>query len=76
VLQTLLEPSRKQRVPSIDRAGIYARLNDRDNAMKHLNAAFDEHANRMIHLDVEPMTVNLRSDRRFTDLLHRMNLYQ
>ena len=74
VLQGLLQRNHQKHVPSLYLAGIYAGLNDPDNTMKYLNAAFDERANRLIYIGVEPIVAFLRSDPRFLDLLRRIGL--
>jgi hypothetical protein len=52
---------------------VHTSLNDRDAAFRYLDCAYKEHAPWMAYLKVSPWFENLRGDRRFDDLLRRMN---
>ena len=66
---------RKERfISSYHIATIYAALDDKTSAFEWLEKAFQERADWMVFLKVEPRFKNLRSDQRFADLLRRMNL--
>ena len=55
-------------------ATIYAGLGDKDQAFKLLEKAFEERDIWLMNLKVDPVLKNLRSDRRFADLLQRIGL--
>ncbi|HSB08948.1 MAG TPA: winged helix-turn-helix domain-containing protein [Blastocatellia bacterium] len=55
-------------------ATIYAGLNDKDQAFRWLERAFEERDIWIMNLAVDPQFTPLRSDRRFTDLLKRIGL--
>ncbi len=52
-------------------SAFYAVLNDKDEAFKWLDRAFEEHAFWMIWLKIDPALENLRSDPRFKACLKR-----
>jgi tetratricopeptide (TPR) repeat protein len=53
---------------------IYAGLGEKDRAFEWLNRAYEERAERLVWLKVDPRLDNLRSDPRFTELLRRISL--
>jgi DNA-binding winged helix-turn-helix (wHTH) protein/TolB-like protein/Flp pilus assembly protein TadD len=55
-------------------AAIYAALNDRDQAFRSLEQAYDARDVWLMNLKVDPVFVTLRSDKRFQDLLNRTGL--
>jgi TolB-like protein/DNA-binding winged helix-turn-helix (wHTH) protein/Tfp pilus assembly protein PilF len=56
-------------------AMVYAGLRDKDQAFTWLDEAYREHSRPLVNgLKVNPVWGNLRSDPRFTNLLHRMGL--
>ncbi len=55
-------------------AAIYAALNDKDQAFKWLELAYEARDVWLMNLKVDPVFVTLRSDRRFQDLLARAGL--
>ncbi len=55
-------------------AAIHAGLNDKDQAFKLLEKAFEERDVWLMNLKVDPVFARLRSDRRFQDLLTRAGL--
>jgi len=67
------DPTEK-RVPAQERAIIYIGLDDKDQAFKWLEQAYQEHFPPLISLTTEPIFDGLRSDPRFADLARRMNL--
>lgn len=55
-------------------AQIYAALNRKEDTFHWLQRAYDDHAVWMGYLAVDPLFDPYRSDPRFSDLLHRLNL--
>jgi tetratricopeptide (TPR) repeat protein len=74
VLDELERLSEQRYVSRIYKAYVYAGLGDPDEALKWLQAAYDERAVGLRDLGVDPRLDNLRSDPRFTDLLRRLGL--
>jgi len=52
----------------------YAGLGDKDQAFALLERAAEEHSDRIVWLNVDPLLEPLRSDLRFHDLVHRVGL--
>src|SRR6266478_4679026 len=52
----------------------YAGLNDKDQAFAWLERACEEHRDRIVWLNVDPLLEPLRSDPRFHDLVRRVGL--
>jgi tetratricopeptide (TPR) repeat protein len=78
-LNTLLEFMRAVESQSIyvspfDKAYIYARLGDREQALRWLEKAFDEHIRYVAYINVAPFFDNLHSEPRFQVLLKRLGL--
>jgi len=57
-------------------AEIYAALDDKDEAFRLLEKAYEEHSSNMPFLAVDPCWDGIRSDPRYADLLRRMGLPQ
>lgn len=55
-------------------ACVYAALGDKDGAFRNLDRAFTERDGMLAYLKTYPALGLLRSDRRFGELLHRLNL--
>ena len=55
-------------------AGIYSGLNDKDEAFRLLEKAYEHHAPDIQYLGIDGLWYGMRSDPRFADLLHRMGL--
>ncbi|MBZ5722122.1 MAG: protein kinase [Acidobacteriia bacterium] len=55
-------------------ARLYAHAGDKDHALEWLEKAYEERLPAMIHLGVDPDWSFLRSEPRFQDLMHRLNL--
>ena len=55
-------------------AWIHAAIGDYDSAIGALERAYDQDANWLVSLKVDPFFVRLRPDPRFQDLLRRMHL--
>jgi len=74
-LDLLTERSKRQHVPATIRAGIYAHLGEREQAIQWLEKAYEER-DALTWLKVDPRWDGLRSDPRFTDLVRRVGLPQ
>ena len=74
VLEELKELSKQRYVSPFYVACVYAGLNDKDQAFKWLELAYQERSFFMTLLKVETVLDNLRADPRYKDLLKRMNL--
>jgi tetratricopeptide (TPR) repeat protein len=70
VLNELLEESRHEYVPPYSIALIYTGLGRQDEALEWLQKAFVEHSHWRGWLSLIPELDSLRSDPRFTELLH------
>jgi hypothetical protein len=55
-------------------AAIYAALNDKNEAFKWLEQAYETRDVWLMNLKVDPVFVTLRTDKRFQDLLNRAGL--
>jgi serine/threonine-protein kinase len=73
-LNGLIELSKQKYISAYHIAAIYVGLKDRDRAFEWLEKAFQDRADWMAFLKVDPRFDSLHSDARFTNLLHRMNL--
>ena len=54
-------------------AWIHAGIGERARALDSLEKAYDQDANWLVSLKVDPFLADLRTDPRFQDLLRRMN---
>lgn len=61
-------------VPAYSIAQIHAGLGDTESTIEYLEKAYAERDALMVFLKVEPKWHGLRGDRRFADLMRRMNL--
>jgi len=57
-----------------NKALVYIRLGDKENALKSLNEAYERRDSWMVNAKYESRLDSLRGDPRFQDLLRRMNL--
>src|SRR5205814_7218228 len=73
-LNSLLETAKQKYVSDYHIAVVYAGLKDKDQALTWLNKAFQDRADWMVNLKVDPRFDSLRSDPRFEELIRRMNL--
>jgi len=72
-LNDLIALSKQKYVSAYHIATVYAGLKDKDHAFEWLEKGFQEHADWMVFLNVDPRFDDLHSDPRFTDLQRRMN---
>jgi serine/threonine-protein kinase len=75
-LQKMIETSKRERVPPLPFAFIYAELGEKEQAFEWLEKAYEERSSALVHLgDGTACTCDaLRSDPRFADLLRRIGL--
>ena len=73
VLDQLRELSKQQYVTPYMVGRIYAALGEKDQALDWLETAYRERATLTLLLKTDPHLDHLRSDRRFQDLMRRMN---
>jgi len=57
-------------------AGIYSGLNEKDEAFRLLEKAYEQRLPDMQYLGIDPLFYGIRSDPRYADLLRRMGLPQ
>jgi eukaryotic-like serine/threonine-protein kinase len=74
VLEQLTTLARQRYIPALAFAVVYVGLDEKDQAFAWLDKAYDERANRLAYLSVEPTWDRLRSDPRFDNLLRRVGL--
>jgi TolB-like protein/Flp pilus assembly protein TadD len=76
VVDTLKASARKRYIPPTYFGILYAGLGDKDETLVWLEKAFQERADLLTWLNVEPMMDDVRSDPRFQDLIRRIGLVQ
>ncbi len=76
ILEELNGQSRKRYVSPYYFATAYTGLGEKDQALSWLEKAFDDRADELVFLKVEPRFDSLRSEARFRDLLRRMKFPQ
>jgi DNA-binding winged helix-turn-helix (wHTH) protein len=74
VLSDLLQARARRHVPAYGIALVYLGLGDTQQALNHLEQAFDEHSHWVLFLRVEPMLDSIREDSRFASLVRRIGL--
>ncbi len=74
IARELQQSSKKEYASDYWVATIYAALGDNNQAFQLLENAYTERSQWLIQLKVDPRFANLRSDRRFSDLLRRIGL--
>lgn len=74
IVSQLQKISSQRYVSPYGLAQIYAALNDKDQAFKWLQAAYEDHSVWMCYLAVDPVFDRFRSHPRFQDLLRRLAL--
>jgi tetratricopeptide (TPR) repeat protein len=76
VIEAFRAASGKRYIPPTYFGMLYAGLGDKDRALEWLEKAFEERADLLTWLNVEPMMDDVRSDPRFQDLIRRIGLTQ
>jgi Tfp pilus assembly protein PilF len=74
MIETLKAQSRERFVSHYSIAMVYAALNENDLAFQWLDKAYEQRAETMGWLKVDPRLDNLRSDSRFAGLMKKMGL--
>jgi len=74
VLATLQDEAKQHYVSAFDMAAVFAGMGDSDDVFHWLGKAYAERESQMAFLNVSRRFSSMRSDPRFADLLHRMNL--
>jgi TolB-like protein/class 3 adenylate cyclase/Flp pilus assembly protein TadD len=74
ILDQLIEKSRQQYVAADSIAAVYVALGEKDEALRWLDRAFEEHSGSFYSYMFRPEFRALRSDPRFADLLRRIGL--
>jgi serine/threonine-protein kinase len=74
VLNQLKETSKQRYVPAYGIAVVYAGLGEKDEAFRWLEKSYQDHANDLVILKVDPLLDSLHSDPRFADLVRRVGL--
>src|SRR5258707_11681711 len=73
-LADLKQLAHKRYVSAIYFACIYTGLGDNKTALDWLDRAYQEHNDRLVYLGVDPIADPLRSEPRFTQLLHKIGI--
>jgi len=73
VLERMRDLAKQRYISGFWQAAIYGALGKNDEAFDLLTAAYREHEALMVYARVAPFFDDLRSDRRFDDVLHAMN---
>ena len=61
-------------VSSLYFAAVYMGIGEKSTALDYLERAYKERNDRLIYLSVDPISDPLRSDPRFTQLLHKIGI--
>jgi tetratricopeptide (TPR) repeat protein len=73
ILNDLTKLSKQKYVAPYFFAGIHAGLGEIDRAIESLEKSYEEHSHWLIYLHLDPSMDALRENRRFQDLLRRVN---
>jgi TolB-like protein len=74
VAEAFKSAAKKRYIPPTYFGMLFAGLGDKDKAMMWLEKAYDDRADGLTWLNVEPMLDDVRSDPRFQDLIRRIGL--
>jgi hypothetical protein len=73
-LEDLHHLAQTRYVSSLYFAMVHLGLGENTTALDWLDKAYNERTDRLVYLGVEPMADPLRSDPRFTQLLHKIGI--
>ena len=76
LLDELKQKAKQGYVTPFSFAVIYAGLGNKDQAFEWLEKCYQDRVSDLVHLKVDPLVDNLRSDARFADLVKRVGLPQ
>jgi TolB-like protein/Flp pilus assembly protein TadD len=74
IVEKAREITKQRYVSAYQVALIYTGLEERERAFDWLEKAYQEHADSLVYLKVDPRLESLRSDPRFVDLVRRVGL--
>ena len=74
ILDTLFVENKKEPVSPFFFALVYAGLNDKENALKWLEKAYEEKSGSVRYLKMEPRLQNLRNEPRYSELMKKIGL--
>jgi TolB-like protein/Tfp pilus assembly protein PilF len=74
ILATLRDASKIHYVSAFDMAAVFAGMGENDNAFHWLEKSYSERESQMAFLGITRRMNGVRSDPRYSDLLHRMHL--
>ena len=74
ILDDLTKLTKQKYVAPYFFAGIHIGLGEDDRAIEYLEKSYEEHSHWLIYLHIDPGMDDLRSNRRFQDLLRRVGL--
>lgn len=74
ILKDLEKESKEKYVSAYDMAMIHTGLGNKEQALKWLEKALDEHSYLLIYLNVDPVLQSLRDDKRFKKIQSKMKL--
>ena len=73
-LVDLTKKASKEYVPPISVAYVYARLGMKEETIRYLQLAYEEHSPRLIHMQYEPDFDFLHSDERYREIVRKVGL--
>jgi hypothetical protein len=73
-LADLQRLSQSRYVSSLYLAAIHMGLGEKSDALDELDRAYNEHNDYLAYLGVDPIADSLRSEPRFTQLLHKIGI--
>jgi len=72
LIEELTLRSHTQYVPAFSIALVYTGLGDRVDAIEWLEKSYQDRSTFMVYIKIDPLLDPIRSDPRFTELLHQM----